>query len=69
MVKKSQKTNKIGKNGLISYISVAGPGSRSPIKRDYEPRKILTFHPQIANSAILARLASDHNLGSRFDKM
>ena len=26
---------------------VAGLGSRSPVKRDYEPRNILTFHPHI----------------------
>ena len=26
---------------------VAGPGLRSPIKRDYEPREILTSHPHV----------------------
>ena len=41
---------------------VAGPGSRSPVKRDYEPRKILTFHPQVANKGILARLCLFDNL-------
>lgn len=30
---------------------VAGLGSRSLVKRDYEPRKILTFHPQINEQA------------------
>ena len=40
---------------------VAGLGSRSLVKRDYEPRKILTFHPQMTNTRILARSRLNDN--------
>lgn len=41
----------------LANLRVAGPGFRSPVTRDYEPREIPTSPPQMTNRDILARLS------------